>query len=602
LEENPLLQAAIDWVHTVLWDAVERVSTEDGDVHGFSVTRATLLQSLDAPSERVPNDQGRDLSKAEEALDLALAASDASTEPLAAAARVFGLGSLEFRLMALTLAPELDIRFQRCIGFLLDDMGRRTGTMGLFSSLLGATARVRSELADSGALTRWLVFEAGRPATADEPLRLDPFLAQWLLGEGAALANDPRVRRITRLFPWPGAGLLQRREERANAFGLIEKLQCSSGTQWVLLDGDDPAGWRALLELGAQDRHATPMRVDPTRLAGVDVIDIEDCARRIGRTIRLTDDPLVIDVTKADGAEGENDRLQLFLATLVSTGCRAAVICRDQARIVRLLGPASYEMVTDPPLPAAARVAAVRAAAKEADAYLTDESAEAIPRRYPLGVDGLEHAMRLARSRPKDYYADDPYLARFTAACKELASEGISHLAERIEPVFSLDDVVLPPDRRRQLAEIVDHVRLAPKVLDGWKFRDQLPYGRGVTALFFGPSGTGKTMAAMGVARTLGIQLLRIDLSRVVSKYIGDTEKNINRVFEDAQQSGSAILIDEAEALLGKRSEVKDAHDRYANIEVAYLLQRMDGTSGHSTAISRTSKRSMPCVTSIKTA
>jgi SpoVK/Ycf46/Vps4 family AAA+-type ATPase len=130
------------------------------------------------------------------------------------------------------------------------------------------------------------------------------------------------------------------------------------------------------------------------------------------------------------------------------------------------------------------------------------------------------------------------------------------------------------------LYEIVDQVRLASRVLDEWRFRDQLPYGRGVTALFFGPSGTGKTMAAIGVASKLGVQILRLDLSRVVSKYIGDTEKNIDRVFEDAQRSGSAVLIDEADALLGKRSEVKDAHDRYANIEVAYLLQRLEAYDG----------------------
>jgi SpoVK/Ycf46/Vps4 family AAA+-type ATPase len=146
--------------------------------------------------------------------------------------------------------------------------------------------------------------------------------------------------------------------------------------------------------------------------------------------------------------------------------------------------------------------------------------------------------------------------------------------------VFSLDDVVLPRDRRDQLDEIVDNVLLSERVLTDWCFGAQLPYGRGVTALFHGPSGTGKTMAALAVARKLGIQILRIDLSRVVSKYIGDTEKNIDRVFDDAQRSGSALLIDEADALLGKRSEVKDAHDRYANIEVAYLLQRMEAYEG----------------------
>jgi SpoVK/Ycf46/Vps4 family AAA+-type ATPase len=146
--------------------------------------------------------------------------------------------------------------------------------------------------------------------------------------------------------------------------------------------------------------------------------------------------------------------------------------------------------------------------------------------------------------------------------------------------MFRLDQVVLPADQKRQLSEVVDHVLLATQVLDHWNFRAQLPYGRGVAALFSGPSGTGKTMAALGIAHRLGIQVLRLDLSKVVSKYIGDTEKNIDQVFSDAQRSGAAILIDEAEALLGKRSEIKDAHDRYANIEVAYLLQRMEAYEG----------------------
>jgi len=540
--QRPLLQVCIDWVHQVLRDAVGSVSDENGDVHGLSVTRATLLQSLDAPERERP----RDLIDADAALDRALAAADV-TEPLAAAARAFDLNPLEFRMMVLALAPELDLRFQRCIGFLLDEMGRRVGTLALYSSLLGATAHVH------GALSRWLIFEGS--VAADEPLRLDPYLAQWLLGDRTALVHDPRVRRCLRLVPWPGAGLL-------DGASLPE---CASETPWLVLGGDDPAAWRALIETGTQNQ---PIRVETSRLAGLDIIEIEDCARRLGRMALLTGEPLVIDCT----SDGDDDALRLFLATLNGN---AVVICRDAARMVRLLGSASYELI-DEPLSAAARVVAVRAAATAAGAYMSEDSAAAMANRYPLGVDGLEQAMRLANSRTEPF---DP-LARFAAACRDVAAEGVSHLAERIEPIFSLDDVVLPPDRKQQLTEIVDHVRLAPQVLDEWKFRDQLPYGRGVTALFHGSSGTGKTMAAMGVASRLGIQLLRLDFSRVVSKYIGDTEKNIDRVFTDAQRSGSAILIDEADALLGKRSEVKDAHDRYANIEVAYLLQRMEAYEG----------------------
>lgn len=578
--ERPLLAAAIQWVHVLLRDAVDKVPDENGDVHGLSVTRATLLQSLDGASDQDSEDRPRDLVEAEKALDRALAEADPRIEPLAAAHRVFEPDPVEFRTMVLALAPELDLRFQRCIGFLLDEMSRRTGTISLYTTLLGPAARVRTALARGNALAQWLVFDGftGRPPAADEPLRLDPLLAQWILGDRSALEADPRVRRALQLVPWSGALLLQRGEEESAAEGLVTRLQNMEQEQWVLLPGDDQAGWRALLELGARDQQL--IRVELPRLAGADVAEVEDCARRIGRMARLTGSPLVIDVTGAESGDQEEDWLILFLATLTALRCRGAVICADAARGVRLLGSASYVVSDEPSLPRAARAEAVRIAAAGAGAYLTEESAEAMANRYPLGVDRLESAMRLASIRQEDRDSEDPSLARFAAALREVAGEGVSHLAERIEPIFSLDQVVLPPDRKEQLHEIVDHVRLAPKVLDEWRFGAQLPYGRGVAALFHGLSGTGKTMAAMAIARRLGIQLLRLDLSRIVSKFIGDTEKNIDRVFTDAQRCGAAILIDEADALLGKRSEVKDAHDRYANIEVAYLLQRMEAYEG----------------------
>jgi AAA+ superfamily predicted ATPase len=503
---------------------------------------------------------------------------------MAVAARVFKLGSLEFKLMVLTLAPELDFRFQRCIGFLLDDMSRRVGTMGLYCGLLGLTTNVRDELAVAGALARWSVFERdlGRPATADEPLKLDPFLAQWLLGEYTALSSDPRVRRVMQRPPWPGVDILTRTGEPldSNAEQLLNKVHGLGASRWILLGGNQVAMWRALLELDAQNEGLELIRVELTNLVGVDAVEVEECAKRIGRMMRLTGNPLAIDLIRAESIEGEDDRIQLFLETLNAMNCRAVIICTRPARLARLLGSVSYELIEGQSLSLPARIAAVHAAARGADAYLTEESAEFIANRYPLQIDGLEHAMHLASRRPKNFNSSDPTGVRFTEACRELISEGVSHLAERIDPIFTLDDVVLPPDRKEQLCEIVDHVRLATRVLDGWKFRDQLPYGRGVTAMFFGPSGTGKTMAAMGVARGLGTQVLRIDLSRVFSKYIGETEKNLDRVFEDAQRSASALVFDEAEGLLGRRSEVKDAHDRYANIEVAYLLQRLEAYDG----------------------
>ena len=571
--QRPLIQVAFNWLQVVLRDAVQRVAEDNCEVHGFSLTRATLLRSLDSQSADHFADHAMDA-----ALKQTVVEAETKNEPLAVIARVFRLTLLEFKLLLLALAPELDNCYQRCFGFLLDDMSRRTGTMGLYCGLLGVAPHVCTKLAQS-ALVRWLAFE-NRAFWADEPLRLDPYLVQWILGDRDALARDSRVRRAMRLRPWQGASILTRKEQQETAAEIWKRLRGSEEARWLVLGRDDPANWRAILELGVIDTELTPIRVEFSPLVRADAVDVEDCAMRLGLMARLTGNPLVIDGTNVESADEVDDRIEILLATLDRIDCRAAVICRDHANIVRQLGSARFEIVNTTPLSSAGRIAAVRAAASGADTFLTEESAESISSRYPLSVDALEQAMRLAASRPTNDQSDDSLVRRFTAACRELAVAGISHLAERIEPVFRVEDVVLPSDRKRQLAEIVDHVRLAPKVLDGWRFGEQLPYGRGVTALFFGPSGTGKTMAAMGIARTLGVQLLRVDLSRVVSKYIGDTEKNIDRVFNDAQRSGSAILIDEADALLGKRSEVKDAHDRYANIEVAYVLQRMEAYEG----------------------
>jgi vesicle-fusing ATPase len=153
-------------------------------------------------------------------------------------------------------------------------------------------------------------------------------------------------------------------------------------------------------------------------------------------------------------------------------------------------------------------------------------------------------------------------------------------LAERIDPAAGWDDLVLPAGQSELLHEIVRHVRHRTQVYERWGFGERTSRGLGVTALFAGESGTGKTLAAEVIAAELGLDLYRIDLAATVSKYIGETEKNLRRLFEAAEASGAVLLFDEADALFGKRGEVKDGHDRYANLEVAYLLQRMESYRG----------------------
>ncbi|MEV0369961.1 ATP-binding protein [Streptomyces sp. NPDC050636] len=160
------------------------------------------------------------------------------------------------------------------------------------------------------------------------------------------------------------------------------------------------------------------------------------------------------------------------------------------------------------------------------------------------------------------------------------ARMGLDELGRRIEPRAGWRDLVLADRQLRILQEIVAHVRQRSTVYQDWGFAKALRSGLGVTALFAGGSGTGKTLAAEVMAEELGLDLFIIDLSQVVSKYIGETEKNLSRVFDAAERGGALLLFDEADALFGKRSEVKDSHDRYANLEVSYLLMRMEAYRG----------------------
>jgi len=156
----------------------------------------------------------------------------------------------------------------------------------------------------------------------------------------------------------------------------------------------------------------------------------------------------------------------------------------------------------------------------------------------------------------------------------------LSALARKVTPRYAWTDIVLPPDRTQQLREIASSVKHRPRVYGDWGFDRKLAMGKGLVALFSGPSGTGKTMAADIIAGELGLDLYKVDLASLVSKYIGETEKNLSRIFDEAGTSNAILFFDEADSMFGKRSEVRDSHDRYANLETSYLLQRVEEYEG----------------------
>jgi SpoVK/Ycf46/Vps4 family AAA+-type ATPase len=218
---------------------------------------------------------------------------------------------------------------------------------------------------------------------------------------------------------------------------------------------------------------------------------------------------------------------------------------------------------------------------------LRDDELDQVAARLRLTRSQISEAVAAACNRrgatpgpPEPQTLDGQDRRELVALARMQCGHELAALAKRIEPLYRWEDIVLPADALAQLREICQRVVHRDRVLGEWGFDRKLSGGKGVNALFAGPSGTGKTMAAEIIARELELDLYRIDLSGVVSKYIGETEKNLDRVFHAAETANAILFFDEADALFGKRSEVRDSHDRYANVEISYLLQKMEEYEG----------------------
>jgi SpoVK/Ycf46/Vps4 family AAA+-type ATPase len=202
--------------------------------------------------------------------------------------------------------------------------------------------------------------------------------------------------------------------------------------------------------------------------------------------------------------------------------------------------------------------------------------------RYRLSRDQIARAARVAQDAARHRPGNDGHVAMddLFAAARAVSSPDLGSYAQRIPPRHTWHDIVLPEDQLAQLCELCDQFRYRHVVYDTWSMGGRSQLGRGLSVLFAGPSGTGKTLAAEVIARELQLDLFKIDLSGIVSKYVGETEKNLERIFAQARHANAILLFDEADALFGKRSETKDAHDRYANIEISYLLQKVEEYDG----------------------
>ncbi|MEA2942709.1 MAG: hypothetical protein QOD09_3238 [Bradyrhizobium sp.] len=572
--DSGCLTAACLWLNALLKNrTTQEHDLQSGDLPGLTIGRDTVVRLLDQHSTQPPNDAADTLWAA---VETALAA-ERETVPLAILFNRLALTELERKAFLLCLAPELDIRYQRALGYLHDDYGRRHATLGLICSLLGDPLAVRAGLAATNGLCRWRLVEAGPQGgwTADEPLRPDRAVLGWVLDHRSLLHADPQLRRAVRAAAWPGASLIA--ADDSDGKKLARHLATARPGDRILLAGEEPDAWRARAEAAAIASGAEPLRIEAAELASLTRAELEDFAARAARAIKLFA-PIPI----FDGSGAAPDLVSRIAESVIPECAGASlhpifVIVEGPERSRELFAAATaiLERSATTNSERSGVLASVPGVAMSAD------DASRIARTYSLPESDTALAVGFAQALAAGAAGENPIgAAEVAAACRRIASPNLPSFAHRIEPTCSLRDVVLPEDHHRQLRELITHVSYAATVLDKWRFAEQMPYGRGVAALFSGPSGTGKTMAAYACAKELSNEICVVDLAQLPSKYIGETNKNLDVLFREAERSGAVLLFDEADALFGKRSEVKDAHDRYANIEVAYLLQRIEAFAG----------------------
>jgi hypothetical protein len=482
----------------------------------------------------------------------------------------FGLDDLDLAILAVAMAPEIDLRFERLYGFLQDGGGRREASVDLCLRLLLRTQAQRlaaaARFTADGTLLGARLLDAagaGGPSTA-RSVRPDPQLAAFLLGRDtldARLALSCRVRSQAQAVadvPLPS-------DARAR---LAEALGRGCGCVFLRTEDAEQARALAAAMATAPDAGGRVLDCDLRVLAegahgpgSLELVFREAWLRSLVVHLRGAE------ALPADAGGPWRDALAGELArtvqpTLLSADIDWAALELDVPGVVALDGRA---------LDAHERAGHWRRCARRAGLELDEDTLTQAAQRFRLRPAQIARAAALAAGGGRE--------AVFAAA-REQSGRRLGELAVRIRPRRGWRDVVLPPDSLAQLHEICMRVAQRERVLGDWGFGRRLSQGLGTTALFAGPSGTGKTMTAEIIAGELGLDLYRIDLATIVSKYIGETEKNLDRVFLAAEDANAVLLFDEAEALFGKRSEVRDAHDRYANVEIAYLLQRMEAFPG----------------------
>lgn len=527
MSADPRLTAGLELLQIALRAYLERLRELWSDPGDDSVQR--VIDATGAIAE--PDAATRQAAKRAWA-----AAAAVSEGPLALLSRRLRLSPGEELMVAATWWAETDPQFAIALGCAHDDGGRRHASVGLVGLVLEPFGiEVPPALDDDDPLLRFGVIEPG--VGAADPLRLTA-TARLVLAGRVPRALDSRAPASGRL-----GGLAEALARHLGAAGEPDPPP-------VLLRGPAGVGRRALAVASARLAGLVP--VGPRRPPA----ELRMLARlRIALPVVPAERLAELDWRYGDG-------------NLVAWGPPDAHA--PGAHSVDLPAPSQAERARH------WRAGLAETGLKPSDARTL---APAIASRFALTEGDVDAALARARTEAR-WRGVSPDRDLIWEAARRQPKHALQRLAALVAPAFTLDDLVLPPDVLATLRELVAHVALRHVVLDDWGFRRRLPRGRGVPALFAGPPGTGKTIAAEALAHALRQDLYRVDLSAVVSKYVGETEKNLASAFDEAERGSAVLFFDEADALFSRRTEVRDAHDRYANLEVNYLLQRVESFTG----------------------
>jgi len=501
-------------------------------------------------------------------------------------AEAFGLSPLDEDVLLLAAAPEFDLKYETLYAYLNNDVTRKWPTADLAQRVLKDQAEVLRALAPGAPLLEHSLLErvdppAARPGLLNSGFVLCPAVAAYLRGVAPV---DPRfAAAIRRRLPGLSWAQLPFQGERVATLQRLSLLAQSERQSAVLLFVGPPGSGRAAtVEALAGELGLPVCRLDLS-VAMHGGNSLGELPASLALQLRL--EPALLHIEGLEALSRDDGRPNPAATELAGMlrDLRVPIVisARPEETWAHALGGRRAVEIRFGEHDYRGRVALWQKLLADARVELQAPEVHILSDRFALSAGQMRDAIATARDLSVLEAREGALDASMLAAAARLGSDqALGRLAVKMECRHSWDDVVLSPFTLSRLKEMVAAIRYRHVVYSEWGFGARAAAATNVKALFTGPSGVGKSTCAGVIARELGLNLYRIDLSGVVSKYIGETEKNLDRIFRAARSANAIILLDEAEAILGKRSEVKDAHDRYANIEVAYLLQKLEEHDG----------------------